>query len=516
MLLTGADLRAQPPWRFACRGLGVKRRTFCAAGLAALTASAVPYRRLLAASAGAEVPVLGLDGRQLTLKPADIDELRSGLRGELLTADQAGYDAARRLWTPVFDRRPALIVRCAGAVDVRRAVSFAAAHELLTAVHAGGHSFSGQSGCDGGLMIDVSPMRAVQVDPIARTARVESGALLGHFDREAQAFGLATPSGVVADTGVAGLTLGGGIGRLGRRFGLTCDNLTAVELVTADDRWLRASAQENPDLLWGLRGGGGNFGVVTSFTYRLHEVGPQVFGGTLTYPFAGARQLLRSFADFIAAAPDELYVAVDFNTGEHGARQLESDVTYSGPLKDAERVIAPLRQLGKPLKDELAPASYVTLQGSATTPGVSSRAFYLKAGLVESLAPALSDTAIGFIENNPSDSFHIGIDPVGGAISRVQPEDTAYWNRGASHNLYVFGTWKVPGEGAERNMEWVRRAWVQLEPLTRGHYVNIAGSDPRDSRAQAAYGDNYARLTKLKKRYDPVNLFRLNANIQPA
>jgi FAD/FMN-containing dehydrogenase len=494
----------------------MKRRSFCTAGLAALAATSVPYRRALAAVAGGEIAAVGLDGRQTAIKAADLDELRAALRGELITADQAGYDAARRLWNPVFDRRPALIVRCSGAADVKRAVGFAAAHGLLTAVHAGGHSFSGQSGCDGGLVIDVSPMRAVDVDPIARTARVESGALLGHFDREAQAFGLATPTGVVADTGVAGLTLGGGIGRLGRRFGLTCDNLIAVELVTADGRWLRASAQENPDLLWGLRGGGGNFGVVTSFTFRLHEVGPQVFGGTLTYPFAGARRLLRSFADFIASAPDELHVDMEFAAGEHGERQLEFDVCYSGPLKDAERVIAPLRQLGKPVKDELAPAPYVQLQGSATTPGVSKVAFYMKAGLIEGLTPALFDTAIGFIENNPSDSFDIGFDPVGGAISRVQPKDSAYWNRSASHNLYVFATWKVPGEGAERNMEWVRRAWAQLEPLTHGRYVNIAGSDPHDSRVHAAYGDNYPRLAALKKHYDPANLFRLNANIQPA
>jgi FAD/FMN-containing dehydrogenase len=492
----------------------MKRRSFCSAGLATLAATSIPYRRLWGAES--EIAAVGLDGRQLTLRGSDIQDLRAGLRGELISAGQPRYNEARRLWNPAFDRHPALIVRCAGAADVVRAVNFGAAHGLLTAVRCGGHSFGGQSGCDGGLVIDLSPMRAVEIDPLAKQARVEGGALLGNFDREAQAFGLATTAGVAADTGIGGLTLGGGIGRLGRRFGLTCDNLTAAELVTADGRWLRSSAHENPDLLWALRGGGGNFGVVTSFTYRLHELGPQVFGGTLTYPFAGARQTLRSFADFLGSAPDELFVGLDIDNGEHGEVVMEFDVTYSGPLKEAERVIAPLRKLGKPLKDELGPVAYVKLQGSNDAPGVSQEAVYLKGALVEGLSPTLIDTVVGFIESSPSDSFVIGWEPVGGAIARVAPKDTAYWNRGASHSMYVGGTWKVPGDGEQRNIDWVRRAWTQLEPLTRGHYVNIIGGEQHENRAQAAWGDNYPRLVALKKRYDPANLFRLNANIKPA
>jgi len=342
---------------------------------------------------------VGLDRRQLTLISADIEDLRTGLRGELITADQPGYDAARRLWNPAFDRKPALIVRCVGAADVRRAVSFTAAHRLLTAVRGGGHSVSGQSGCDGGLVIDVSPMRAVEVDPIARVARVEAGALLGQLDREALAFGLATPVGTVADTGVAGLTLGGGVGRIGRKFGLTCDNLTGAELVTADGRWVRVSATENPDLLWALRGGGGNFGVVTSFTFRLHEVTPMMYGGLLSYPLTDARQLLRSFADLIAAAPDELYVDVAMGTAAQGARWLGLTVCYSGPRADAERVVAPLRKLGKPLKDELAAAPYVTLQGSADLRGISPLGAYGKGGLVYGITPTLIDTMVEFAES---------------------------------------------------------------------------------------------------------------------
>src|SRR2546421_6363009 len=318
--LTDAPGPEHPPGAPASERLGgnnMRRRDFCATGVAALAAAALPCRRA-AASAGADIPAVGLDGRQLTLKSAHIEDLRAGLRGELISADQSAYEGARRLWNPSFDRKPALIVRCVGAADVRRAVSFTAAHGLLTAVRGGGHSVSGQSGCDGGLVIDVSPMRAVEVDPIARVARVEAGALLGQLDREALAFGLVTPVGTVADTGVAGLTLGGGVGRIGRRFGLTCDNLTGADLVTADGNWLRVSATENADLLWALRGGGGNFGVVTSFTFRLHEVSPLMYGGLLTYPPADARQRLRSLADLIAAAPDELFVDVVMGTAAPG------------------------------------------------------------------------------------------------------------------------------------------------------------------------------------------------------
>src|SRR5437899_4692524 len=324
-------------------GGDMRRRTFCAGGLAALGAASIPFHHALAADSGADIPAVGLDGRELTLKSADIKDLRAGLRGELITVAHPDYESARRLWNPAFDRHPSLIVRCAGAADVRRAVSFSGARGLLTAVRAGGHSVSGQSGCDRGLVIDLSRMRAVEVDPVAKLARVEAGALLGQLDREALAFGLVTPVGTVADTGVAGLTLGGGVGRIGRRYGLTCDNLLGAELVTADGKWLRVSAAENPDLLWALRGGGGNFGVVTSFTFRLHEVTPIMYGGELSYPFADARQLLRGFPDVAPAAPDELYVDMAMGSAPQGARWLGLTVCYCGPQADAERVVAPLR-----------------------------------------------------------------------------------------------------------------------------------------------------------------------------
>ncbi|MBS0377978.1 MAG: FAD-binding oxidoreductase [Proteobacteria bacterium] len=491
----------------------MKRRDFCSAAVATLaTASLAGWRSARAA----EVTAVDLEGKPVTLKGAEIDELRTLMRGELLVPGDEHYDAARRLWNPAFNKKPALIARCAGGADVVRAVNFAAGHRLLTAVHGGGHSLSGQSACDNGIMIDVSPMRGVDVDPLAKRARVQSGSLLGFLDRESLAFGLATTVGTVADTGVAGLTLGGGVGRIGRRFGLSCDNLRSIEVVTADGHWQRASLEENPDLFWALRGGGGNFGVVTDFDFQLHEVDPHMYGGSIYFPLAGGRQLLRHFADYIAQAPDELYVDINFETDEKMGHVIEFDVCYSGPLADAPRVLAPLRKLGKPLKDELAPASYLTLQGSANTPGFARFAAYVRGGLIAGLSPELIDILVDTMEAAPSNMLSVWLQHQGGAIARVPVDSTAYWGRGSSHNMGLAGFWPVGGAEAGPNTEWVRSAWAKIEPLTHGQYVNIANSDEREARVHAAYGDHYARLTTLKKRYDPDNLFRLNANIKPA
>jgi FAD/FMN-containing dehydrogenase len=497
----------------------MKRRSFVTTGLAALAAASWPARRASAAllAGSGNVDAVGLDGRQVTLAEADVRDLRAALHGQLLAPGQEGYDAARRVWNAAFDKKPALIVRCADAADVQTAVRFAAAHRLLTAVKGGGHSLSGQSGCDGGLLISVSAMREVRIDRAARLAHVQAGSLLGPVDHAAQAEGMATVLGTVADTGVAGLTLGGGEGRLSRKFGLTIDNLDAVDLVRADGRALRASAHDNPDLYWALRGGGGNFGVATSFSYRLHEIEPLLYGGTLTYPYADAKQMLRSYADICAHAPDDLSVDIAFTVDpELKERIIEFDVCYCGAPADAERAIAPLRKLGKPLRDHLAPAPYVKLQGSDDAPGPRSIGAYVKGGLVYGLTPALIDAAVDYIESHPANNFEIELGSNGGAVGRVAPQDTAYFGRGASHTLLAFAFWKVPGDGAEASTAWVRGAWAQLEPHTRGNYVNLASTDDRETRVHAAYGDNYPRLAALKKRYDPNNLFRLNANIKPA
>jgi FAD/FMN-containing dehydrogenase len=477
-----------------------------------VAAACFPYGRLFAA-AGSDVPAIALDGRQLLLKPADIDDFRARLRGPLMLAGQAGYEDARAIWNRAFDRKPALIARCTGAADVTAAISFARAHGLLTAVRGGGHSHSGQSTCDGGLVVDLSLMSGIRIDPLAKTVRVEPGARLSQVDHEAQAFGLAVPLGTVSDTGAAGLTLGGGFGRLSRKYGLACDNLTGVDLVTADGRLLRVSATENPDLLWALRGGGGNFGVVTSFEYRAHSVGPTLFGGDLVYPFEQARDLLRGLADFVTAVPDELFVFVFFLPAPDHQRVVRLNLCYCGPVDRAEQVLAPLRKLGKPMKDDLAPTRYVTLQSAldAITP---SRRYYIKGGYVKRLTPELSHVIVDYLESAPADNGLIAIAQFGGAISRVKPTATAYWHREPNHEVIVMGRWDDPS-GADPTIQWVRGAWQRIEPLTAGYYVNHGDFDESERRIRTNYGDNYPRLAALKKRYDPDNLFRLNANIKP-
>jgi FAD/FMN-containing dehydrogenase len=490
----------------------MKRRAFCGSGLAALTVASLPYHRLLAAAA-TDVPAVGLDGRQLVLKPEEVEDLRRSLRGQLLLAGEPGYDGARTIWNRAFDRKPSLIARCAGAADVTAAVNFARTHGLLTAVRGGGHSLSGQSVCDGGLMIDLSLMGGIRIDPLAKRARVEPGVRLAQLDREAEAFGVAVPLGTVSDTGAAGLTLGGGFGRLCRKYGLACDNLVAADLVTADGRFVRVSATENPDLLWALRGGGGNFGVVTSFEYRLHPVGPTMFGGRVVYPFTQAREVLRGFSDFIAAAPDELFVMLHLAPAPDHQRVVVFDACYCGPVEAGERVLAPMRKFGMPVKDDLAPARYVELQ-SAGDAGNPPRRYYIKGGYSNHITSELSNTIVDYLEHSPTDNTVVGIHHFGGAISRIKPTATAYWHREASHDVIAMGFWD-DAAGAERTTQWVRGAFKAIEPLTDGYYANLGGYDESERRIRANYGDNYPRLAALKKRYDPGNLFRLNANVKP-
>lgn len=494
----------------------MRRRDFCATGLGALTSAAISQHSVRASTFSSEVPAVRLDGRQIILKAGDIADLKASLRGEVITAGQAGYNSARRIWNGAFDRKPALVVRCSGAADVRRAVRFASGHGLLTAVRAGGHSFSGWSSCDGGLVIDVAPMRDVRADPLAKVVHVGSGTLIGAVDRQTQTFGLATPLGDAPDTGVAGLTLGGGLGWLRCRFGLSADNLLEAGVVTANGDWLQASSAQNSDLFWALKGGGGNFGVVTSLAYRLHDVPSLMFGGSLTFPFAHSRRLLRSYAEICTKAPDELSLGVDLSRDEEGARVVGFSVCYSGPLANAERMVAPLRKLGKPLTDNLGPTTYLKLQGSSDVLPEVRRGAYVRGGLVDELSPSFADALVDYVEANPIHDFDIELFNLGGAISRVAPRDSAYWARSAAHALLLWGEWKIPGDGSERNTDWVRGLWTRLEPYAKGYYANFSSTDDPESRIRAGYGGNYARLADIKRRYDPENMFRLNANIKPA
>jgi len=493
----------------------MKRRTFCASAIAAAATASVPWRRVLAApEMSGATPAVGLDGQQILLSRSDIDDLRASLRGELLLAGEDGYESARRIWNGAFDRKPALIARCAGAADVMQTVKFARAHGLLTAVRGGGHSLSGQSVCDGGLMVDLAPMRSVHVDPITKRARLEPGVLLGQFDREAQAFGLATTAGTVSHTGAAGLTLGGGFGRIGRKYGLACDNMTAAELVTANGQFVKVSEQENPGLLWGLRGGGGNFGVVTTFEYRLHAVGPLVYGGPLLYPFDQAREVLHFFSDFIAAAPDELYADAGLVPTPDGKRLLLLDVCYCGPAGAGERAVKPLRTFRKPVVDGLRTLPYVELQRSSDAANPFGRGYYIKSGFIRRIEPAMIDAVIEQFSGAAPMTTLLIFAHCGGAMGRVKPEATAFLHREANHSLVIAGFWDQPAD-RDPSMHWARTTWKAVEPMTNGFYVNEISAEDPQQRVRANYGANYDRLVALKNKYDPGNLFRLNANVKP-
>jgi len=494
----------------------MKRRDFCTSALAA--ASSALLASPLRAASLPDIPAVSPTGAQRVLRGQDVLDLRGALRGSLLVPSDSGYDQARRIWNAVYDRRPALIARCTGAADVVQAINFARANDLLVAVRGGGHSFSGQSVCDGGLMIDLSPMRSVRVDPVARTARVDGGALLGDLDRESQAFGLATPAGRISHTGAAGLTLGGGFGRLTRRFGLACDNLIAADVITADGRFVRTSAQENPELLWGLKGGGGNFGVVTSFEYRLHQVGPMMYGGAIAWPMSEAKRVLRFYAGFLESMPDELFVDAVLTPVPQLGQVVLFSVCYSGPPERAEEAVRPLRQQGKPLLDMLQPAPYVTLQSANDKESAAGRGNYERSGFLTSVSPALIDIAIGRMEApHPPGNRIILSGECGGAFGRVARDATAFWNRDARSTVIVQGQWNDPRDqsAADAHMGWARETFSLLLPHTKGFYVNTVAADDTEQRIRATYGDNYARLVALKRRYDPANLFRRNANISP-
>jgi FAD/FMN-containing dehydrogenase len=495
----------------------MKRRFFCGSALAAVAATSIPFSRLLAhaeSTVTADVPALTGDGKQIILPRGDVADLRASLRGQLLLASDSGYEQARKAWNGSFSRKPALIARCLGASDVIKAVNFGRAHSLLTSVRGGGHSISGQSVCEGGLMIDLAQINSVRVDPVARRARVDGGALLGSLDREAQAFGLATTAGTVSHTGVGGLTLGGGFGRLGRKFSMACDNVRSYDIVTADGKFLRVSAGENADLNWGLRGGGGNFGVVTSFEFELYPVDPVLLGGVMVYPVEQAKEVLNFFDGYYEEAPDELYVDTTLVTDPQGQKVLVLDATYCGSIADGERVLKPLREFRKPIVDAIAPTPYVKQQSSVDEVFAYGHHYYVKAGFVRRLPPELVEAMIETFMSSTLPITPVLTAPQGGAISRIAPDATAYPYRDARHNLLVAAKWP-DSSGDEAHLTWARAAWKTLEPFTRGFYVNDNNADISERKVLENYGLNYKRLSQLKAKYDPTNLFRLNANIKP-
>jgi FAD/FMN-containing dehydrogenase len=494
----------------------MQRRSFIGSLLAG-AAVAAPGSRLFAATAAGppgDVAARTLAGGEVLVPRSAAGDFAAGLRGTVLWSDSAGYDQARKVWNGMFDRRPALIARCAGAADVARSLEFAAAHDLLVAVRGGGHSMSGQSSCDGGLLIDLAGLRSVRVDPRAKTAVVGAGSLLGDLDREAQFFGLATTAGTVSHTGAAGLTLGGGFGRLGRRFGLTCDNLLAADVVTADGQLLRASARENPDLFWALRGGGGNFGVVTAFEYQLHRVDPMVLGGPLLFPFESARDVLRFHAEVAPGLPDELNLDLAM-VCPPGARPLVIlEACYSGDDKArGEALLAPVRKFAKPMADKIGPMPYLAMQTGGDEANAWGKRYYVKSGFVGGLSPALIDAIVDGFQPDPGRTSVLLLQHLGGAIGRVPTGATAFPHREASYDLMTLANWTDPAAD-EGHIGWIRGHWQALQPYARGFYFNSA-MEGGDARVRANFGANYPRLVKVKRRHDPQNRFRLNANIPP-
>ena len=459
-----------------------------------------------------------------TIENEAVRELKSKVSGQVLLPSEPGYDEARTVWNAMIDRRPAVIVRCVSAQDVIHAVRTAREQKLVLAVRGGGHNIAGNAVCDGGLMIDLTPMKAVRVDAERRIGRVEPGATLAEMDRETQAFGLATPLGINSTTGVAGLTLGGGFGWLSRRFGLSIDNLISADVVTATGELVKANDKDNSDLFWAIRGGGGNFGVVTSFEFGLHQVGPEVLSGLIVHPLNAARDVLRFYRDFIASTPEEFvcwfvlrqapplpFLPVEW----HGKEILALAVCYSGKIEDGERVAKPLRSFGRPIADVIAPHPYTGWQTVLDPLLVAGMRNYWKSHDFRELSDGLIDVLVDYAQLIPDPRTEIAFAQLGGAVSRVPQEATAYTHRDAQFVLNVHGRWEDPAKDA-KCIAWARELFQAAAPFaTGGAYVNFMTQEEQD-RVRAAYGSNYDRLVTIKKKYDPENLFRVNQNIRPS
>lgn len=449
-----------------------------------------------------------------TLHASDITQLRQAIRGELVLPDDSGYARARRVWNGMIDRTPAAIIYCAGPDDVITSVNFARTRNLVVAVRAGGHNVAGSSVCDAGVVIDVSRMKWIDVDPVRRVAHAQAGLNLGEFDAATQAHGLATTMGVNADTGIAGLTLGGGFGKLGRKHGLSCDNLLAAEIVTADGRLLRTSATENADLYWAIRGGGGNFGIVTSFDFRLFPVGPLLLAGSVLHAYSNAREAMRFYHAFARTAPDELSLDAALTTGPSGDRFFSISACYVGPIDEGERVLKPLREYGVPVEDRIAPTSYLQIQSAGDSIFPRGRRYYWKAQFMREITHEAIDLLLARYATAPTGSL-IVFQQVGGAIARIPIADTPYANRDALYDCFPISIWDDSADD-EAHIQWARELWDAMRPFsTGGVYANNLGEEGAD-RIRAAYGENFPRLVAVKNKYDPANFFRLNQNIRPS
>ena len=499
----------------------MNRRNFLHSSVVAvLAASLAPGRSVAAALkaltlASTDIEAVTGGGASVVLEKAAVNELGEALRGNLLLTGSEGYDVARRVLNASIDKYPALIVQPTGVADIQHAVNFARERELLVAVKCGGHSWSGKSTCDGGMQLDLSTLRHVRVDPARRRAYVAGGSLLGELDHESMAHGLVTTAGTVSHTGVSGLTLGGGFGRVARRFGLALDNVKSVDIVTADGQLRHASADENPDLYWGVRGGGGNFGVVTSFEFGLHPMQRTVTAGEVVYPLARVHDVLSLYADFADGGPDNLYadfIIIAPPGGEPAVCLIH--VCHSGTPAEAERDLAPLKKLGEPIANTIASADYVAVQSKFDNSDPRATGEYMKSGFIRGIDDKLVRTIADGFEPDPTRTTLFFFQTSGGAISRVPADATAFPHRYASHSMFCNIAWPLDAD-PEPHKAWQREFWGTLEPFTDGYYTNETASEGQQA-INENYRGNYDRLVKVKKRYDPGNLFRLNANIRPA
>jgi len=458
------------------------------------------------------------------LPASKIEELKRQIQGEVLLPGEEAYESARRIWNATIDKRPGAIARCDGTPDVVQAVNFARDNGVLLAIRGGGHNIAGNALCDGGLVIDLSRMKAAKVDAKARRVTIEGGATLADLDAATQAHGLATPVGINSTTGLAGLTLGGGFGWLSRKYGMTIDNLESVEAVTAAGEVVKASAKEHPDLFWALRGGGGNFGVVTRFEYRLHPVGPEVLSGLIVYPMSEAKPVLKQYRDFMKQAPDELTVwtvlrlapPLPFLPADaHGKGIAALAVFYAGDPKQGEKLIAPLRAFGKPVGEHIGMQPYTAWQQAFDPLLTAGARNYWKSHNFTNLPDALFDAVVASLGKLPSPQCEIFFGAIGGATTRQAPDAAAYGHRDALYVMNVHGRWDTAAEDA-RGIAWARDFFQASAPFASGGaYINFLTADEGD-RVRSAYGANYDRLARVKRQYDPGNLFRVNQNIKPA
>jgi FAD/FMN-containing dehydrogenase len=459
-----------------------------------------------------ETRVTNLNGQSIA--ETEIQDLKTRLRGKLLRPGTEGYEDARRIWNANIVRHPSLIAKCTGVADIVNSVNFARSNCLLVSVKGGGHSIPGLGLCDGGLTIDLTSLKGIRVDPAGRTVRAGTGVTWGEFDHETQLHGLATTGGEISTTGISGLTLGGGNGWLNGMFGTSCDNLQSADIVTADGTFLTANSDQNSDLFWGLRGGDGNFGVVSSLKYKLHPVG-KVLGGFVGWHINQTRVVLEFLRDFVKELPDEVgKIGAEVITTREGQPIVMVRPGYFGPIEEGEKLLGPIRRLGRPQYDTLRPMTYEALQSQRDAYWPWGRQNYFKSGFFDDLSDDFIEVYCAHTRNVPSPHSQIAVEFYHGAYSRVKADETAYPHRRTGWNLAIGGSWE-DASLSEENIIWVRGFWKDIEPLTSGGvYVNFM-SEGEDDRVKVAYGRNYPRLVQVKNKYDPTNLFRVNENIKP-